>query len=208
MDDKNLTPQQSVELIASMISSTRQRLRLGQGNIFLFWGYFCVAVAIVVVIAQYIFHSPYALWLWMLTILGIPYSIIKSRRERSRLSVLTYSDRLTASLWNYVLWLAVAAYAIAIVFAIAAHPVWFIMMLYAFFVIGIACSFQGMIIKETSLIVGGAIGVISGGVLVSALIGGLTSLIVDWNVPLFIITFVAMMIIPGHILNRKAKKEQ
>lgn len=208
MEDRNLTPQQSVELISTMISTTRRRMRLGQGNIFLFWGYFCVAVALIVVAAGYIFHSPNVQWLWMLTILGIPYALVKSRRERAALDVLTYSDRLTASLWKYVLWLAAAAYVIAIVYAVAGHQIWFIMMLYAFFVIGIASSFQGMIIKERSLVAGGAFGVIAGGVLVGALIGGQYSIIAEWNVPLFIITFIVMMIIPGHILNRKAHTEQ
>lgn len=208
MDDNKLTPQQSIELIAKMISTTRQRLRLGQGNIFLFWGYFCVAVAVTVVVAGYIFRSPNVLWLWMLTILGFPYTLIKSRRERTRIDVMTYSDRLTASLWKYVLWLALAAYIIAIAFAIAGHVIWYIMMLYAFFVIGMACSVQGMIIKERSLIFGGAFGVVSGGVLLGALLAGQTSIIVNWNVPLFILTFIVMMIIPGHIINRKAHNQQ
>ena len=61
--------------------------------------------------------------------------------------------------------------------------------------------------KETSLIVGGAIGLFAG-LFTEACIAGDVELYASWYMPLFIIAFVAMMIIPGHILNHKARKEK
>lgn len=76
-------------------------------------------------------------------------------------------------------------------------------MLFAFFVVGMAVSMQGMIIREKSLILGGAFSVISGGFIVAGMIAGVYWLWM-FSSPLFIISFIVMMIIPGHILNRKA----
>lgn len=74
-----------------------------------------------------------------------------------------------------------------------------------FFIIGMATSVQGIIIKEKSLIYGGAFSVICGGFLVAGVLAGAYWLQM-YSSLLFIISFIVMMIIPGHILNHKAKK--
>lgn len=39
MDDKQLTPDQSLELIRDMVRQTRKNMTFKQGNLFLLWGY-------------------------------------------------------------------------------------------------------------------------------------------------------------------------
>ena len=61
---------------------------------------------------------------------------------------------------------------------------------------------QGIIIREKSLMVGGGIG-LAVGIVTTCCISGGVALDVNWYMPVFIMAFVAMMIVPGHILNSK-----
>lgn len=213
MEDKKITPQESMALITNMIANTREHLTRGAGNILLFWGYLNIAVTLLVYMDTYLRHGkgmdlPFShqlIW-WLIPIIGIPYTIYARQRNTLLRNVTTYTDRLTASLWNYVLWLALATFVVALLFLLYGFRVWIIMMLFAFFVVGMAVSVQGMIIREKSLVFGGAFSVISGGFIVAGIIGGNDRL---WwlSSPLFIISSIVMMIIPGHILNKKTRKE-
>lgn len=208
MEERKLTEKESMELIATMIENTRQRLVRGAGDMLLFWGYLCVVVALIHYLFLYmglqLSFPAKAIW-WLIPLVGIPYTLIaKSRSTRTR-NVLTYTDKLSISLWNYVLWLSFAAMAIGALFFILGFNVWYVMVLFTFFVVGVAVSVQGIIINEKSMIWGGGFSVVSGGFLVAGMISG-ASWLGMLTCPLFIIAFIVMMIIPGHILNHKAKK--
>lgn len=212
MEDKKLNPTDSMELITSMIAATRQRLSKGDGNMLLFWGYLCVIVAITANVCSYLQFamgidlpiSPSLLW-WAIPITGIPYTVAVNRKNNRSRNVVSYTDKISTSLWEYVLWLAVAAIAIGMFFFIFGFPVWYVIELFMFFIIGMATSVQGIIIKEKSLVYGGAFSVICGGFLVAGVLAGIYWLRM-YSSLLFIISFIVMMIIPGHILNHKAKK--
>lgn len=207
MDEKNLTTNESLELITMMISRTRKRLNQGSGNIFLFWGYLCVCVEILVYIAGMIAKSPKVSWLYFLIpIIGIPVSYIYRKHKRDSLGVVTYSDYLTIGLWNIVIWIAIASIVLSLGFFIDGFPVWIVMMLFAFFVVGFATSVQGLIIREKCLILGGSVGIVIGGILTAGYIAGAGANIGMFVGPLFVLTYILMFIIPGHILNHKAKK--
>ena len=215
MEEKKLTEKESLELIASMISNTRKHLTQGEGNMLLFWGYLCVSVALLNFILSYLYiqhgcvkYIPITdktLW-WLIPIIGIPYTFIKNRKTTKTRNVLTYTDKLSISLWNYVLCIAVATIIMGAIFFISGMSVWNVMFVFTFFVVGMAVSVQGMIIKEKSMIWGGAFSVMSGGFLVVGNLIGNTWLGM-FNGIVFIISFVVMMIIPGYILNYKAKRK-
>lgn len=213
MEDKKLTPTESMELIASMISNTKRHLTKGEGNMLLFWGYLCVTVALLNMISVYLKYGaglnlPFRsdlVW-WLIPLIGIPYTLMVGQRSKRHRRVMTYSDTLSASLWSYVLWLALAVFVIGLVFFISGFPVWYIMELFAFFVVGMATSVQGIIIRERSMVIGGGFSVVCGGFLVAGLIIG-NYWLAEWSVPLFILSFIVMMIIPGHILNHKAEEK-
>lgn len=214
MDDKKLTPTESMELIASMISSTKKRLIRGEGNMLLFWGYLCVSVALLDILTEYMKYrvglnvpfKPDMIW-WLVPLVGIPYTLHVNRRNKSNRTVMTYSDSISVSLWKYVLWLVFFAFIIGAIFFISGFPVWYIIELFTFFVVGMATSVQGIIIKERSMIFGGGFSVICGGFLMAGIISGNYCLGV-YSLPLFIMSYIVMMIIPGHILNHKAKNNK
>lgn len=213
MKEREMTPGESVRLIASMIESTRMRLTKGEGNMLLFWGYLCVAVAVLVYIGNMlcIKYGGEGLWIsqllwWLIPLVGIPYTLAVSRRNSGKRGAISYSDRLSASLWSYVLWLALATFVIGAFFFVSGFRVWYVFQLFAFFVVGMAASFQGIIIREKSMVWGGGFSVVCGGFLVAGVLSG-ASMLTVFSTPLFIISFVVMMIIPGYILNHKASKE-
>ena len=213
MEDKKLTEKESMELIAAMIANTKQRLAKGEGNMLLFWGYLCVAVALLNDILSYLhfvvgMNIPISgkMILWLIPVIGIPYTLIRNKKISEKRNVLTYTDKLTISLWKYVFGLAVATIILDAVFIIAGLSIWYVMSVFIFFVIGMAISVQGMIIKERSLVFGGAFGVLFGGfIVVGTLIG--TYWLQTCSGILLLIASIGMMIIPGHILNHKAAKE-
>ena len=217
MEEQKMTGQESIELIARMINRTRQRLELGRGNIFLFWGYLIIAVTILKWISGYLCYLAGLMpeagrwlgWIWFLIpLIGCPVTVIQQRKRRQTSQVRSYSDVLSDKLWRFVIYLAIAGLVISFGFFVVGFPIWIIMMLYAFFVIGFATSVQGMIIHEKSLVYGGAFGMIMGGFLTASLIAGLRHLIQTGISPLLIITYIIMFIIPGYIINRKARKVQ
>ena len=82
MDDRKLTEQESLDLIATMISRTKSRY-FGNGSIFLVWGYTTIAVTLAVWTILYLTHNPAWNWLWFLIwIIGGIFTPIIDRKER------------------------------------------------------------------------------------------------------------------------------
>ena len=65
---------------------------------------------------------------------------------------------------------------------------------------------QGFIIREKSMVAGGVVSLLSG-IFVACCVVSSTPLGVWWIIPVFIICFTCAMIVPGHILNAKAKRQ-
>lgn len=212
MEERKLTPEESMDLITSMIKNTTKHFTKGEGNMLLFWGYLCIAVIILKEICSYlkfvkgidIPFVPYNI-LWLIPLIGIPYTLYAKRRDNQTRKVLTYTDKISGMLWNYVLWLALAAFLIGSFFFIAGFPAWYVMELYAFFVIGMAVSVQGIIIGEKSMIYGGAFSVICGGIIVVGRTYQIVPIVMVSSL-LLMLSIILMMIIPGHILNHKTDK--
>lgn len=61
-------------------------------------------------------------------------------------------------------------------------------------------------LDEKALMTGGALGVLAG-IFTLCCIAGRVPLGADWFMPVFIAAFACMMIIPGHILNHKASRQ-
>ena len=66
MEERNISAQESLEIITSMINNSRKRLHLGDGNILLLWGYLTVAVAALVTTLLIITHNQVFNWFWFL----------------------------------------------------------------------------------------------------------------------------------------------
>lgn len=206
MEERKLNEKESLELITQMIANTRNRMQTNNGNVYLLWGYSSVAVAILIYTIGFFSTHPGWNFLWFLIwIIGGTFTghVLKDDKKSPK----GYTDKITEGLWSIVGYCAIAFTLLCLYFMLAKGAnCWSLMMVFGLFVIGFATSVQGVILKEKSLIVGGGIGMGFGAFIMCCLIAGIP-LENSWTTPLFILTFIFMMIMPGHILNHKAQRK-
>lgn len=206
MEEKELTEKESLELITSMIARTKVRY-LGSGNILLMWGYLVVAVSAIVWIMCTLTHHNAWNWLWLaIPFVGIPVSALMSRKENRDCGAITYSDKITSQLWSIFGGSVIVLTLICLGFAfLGGINCWIAMLVYSLLIAPFAEIAQGLIVKEKCLIFGGAFGLVAGVITVCCVVADIP-LLANWYMPLYISVWIAMMIIPGYILNHKAKK--
>ncbi|WP_289875464.1 hypothetical protein [Duncaniella muris] len=206
MEDKKLTEKESLEVITSMIARTKVRY-LGSGNILLMWGYLAVFTSISVWILLAATQQNVWNWLWFaIPVIGMPLTSIMARREKRTDGAVTYSDKITSHLWSIFGVSEIVLTLICLGFSlIGGIKCWTAMIVYTIIAAPFAEIAQGLIVKEKSLTWGGIVGLAIGMVLVCCVTGKIP-LLANWFMPLFILFWVVMMIVPGHIINHKAKK--
>ncbi len=206
MEDKKLTEKESLEVITSMIARTKVRY-LGSGNILLMWGYLAVFTSILVWILLAATQQNVWNWLWFaIPVIGMPLTSIMARREKRTDGVVTYSDKITSHLWSIFGVSEIVLTLICLGFSLfGGIKCWTAMIVYTIIAAPFAEIAQGLIVKEKSLTWGGIVGLAIGMVLVCCVTGKIP-LLANWFMPLFILFWVVMMIVPGHIINHKAKK--
>lgn len=208
MEERKITEAESVEIITSMISRTKDRLVKGSGNILLMWGYVIVTVAALIWVLLVTTKNPAVNWLWFLIwIIGGIATPVMAKRKRMETGAISYTDRLTSNMWSVVGFTAIASTFLCLGFLfVGGKDSWSMMFAFALIIVPMAEIMQGLVIKEKSLVAGGSIGLVIG-LFTMCCISAHIALVATWFMPLFIIAFAAMMIVPGHILNSKAKRE-
>lgn len=207
MEERKLTEKESLEVITSMIARTKERYMLGDGNILLMWGYLVVCVAALVWILLVTMHNPSWNWLWFLIwIIGGTATPIMARKKQCKCGVKSYSDKIASRIWSVVGFSGIAATFCCLGFLlIGGVDAWRMMLAFALIIVPFGEIAQGIIIRERSLTLGGSLGLLIG-IFTAGCIAGNVTLYAGWYMPLFILAFVCMMIIPGHVLNHKARK--
>lgn len=207
MEERKLTEKESLEIITSMIARTRERY-IGDGRIMLMWGYLTVVITAIIWTLIGVTHNPVWNWLWfLLWIIGGTLTPIMDKKMQQEKGFKNYSDTVTSRIWSTVGFSAIVATAICLAFLLVGGiDAWSMMFAIALVIVPFAEIASGIVVKEKSLIIGGAIG-LSAGLFTMACIAGHVALYASWFMPLFILVWVVMMIIPGHIINYKAKKQ-
>ena len=208
MEEVKLSERESLELITTMIRRTRERY-IEDGNIMLMWGYLTVGISALVWVMLVLTHNPAWNWLWFLIgIVGGILTPLMARRQKHTRNMKSYSDTISSRIWTMVGIFGIVATAICLIFSLTgvAHC-WNSMFVFALIIVPFAEIAQGIVIKEKSLITGGSIGMTIGFFTVCCLTGDVP-LRAIWFMPLFMVAFAAMMILPGHVLNHKAKMEK
>lgn len=208
MEEKKLNERESLELITRMIQETKNKLEVGDGNVLLIWGYVSVCTAILVyVMIMLTGNNPLVNWLWFLIPL-IGYGVMQKQKRKEtgvKSHSSSYVDKISAGIWKNVSIIACLFGTICMAFMFCGYNCWVLMFAYAFIIIGFGSIAQGVIIREQSLTFGGLFSIAAGGIVASCAICDIP-IYITWAIPLYILCFIVMMIIPGHIINRKAKK--
>lgn len=204
MKEEEINEKQSLAIITEMIARTKDRY-IGNGNIMLLWGYLTVAVTILVWIMLATTHQPAWNYLWFLIwIVGGIATPIMARSEQKKCGVKNYSDRITSQIWSVVGIMGIVATAICLGFQLIGDvSSWSTMLAFALVVVPLGEIAQGIILKERSLTVGGITGMVIG-IFTMCCIAGDVTLYANWYLPMFMAAFIAMFVVPGHIINHKA----
>ncbi len=208
MEEKKITERESIEIITSMIARTRERY-VGDGNIMLLWGYLTVLVTVLVWIILVSTKNPMWNWLWFLIpVVGGIATPIMSRKQELKSGVKSYTDKLTSKIWTTVALAAAVSVLCCLGFSLVKGvDCWIMMFLFPVLIIPVVEMAQGFIVKENSFVFGGAIG-LTIGIFMTCCVAGKVTLYHGWALPMFIVAFICMMIVPGHIINHKAKQSR
>lgn len=206
MEEKQLTEKESISIITEMISRTKERY-IGDGNIMLMWGWLAIAVIVIVWIALAATHNPMWNFLWfIIPVVGGIATPIMAGKSDIRRGAKTYSDKISSQIWTAVGIIAIAATVVCMGFDFAGICVWSLMFIYALIIVPLAEIVQGLIVREKSLVAGGACGMAVGLFSTSCLICHIP-LFAYWFLPASMFAFACMMLIPGYMINHKAHRK-
>jgi len=205
MEEKNINEKESLELISQMIQSTKEYIEVGNGNQFLYWGYFTAALAVVVEVVYNMTESRHSGWLWMLMfVFWIFMAIINKRKHHT---VITYINKVVNHVWYVIgsifIVTSVVIFTLAIVYN--HYKSLDLMMPLSAIYVGIGVSMTGIIVQNRWIANLPFFGIGIGLYMLTALYLNIPSSI-SWNL-LFGLSFIITMAVPGHILNKKEKKE-
>lgn len=206
MEERKLTEKESLEVITSMIARTKAKY-LGSGNILLMWGYLIAVISIIVWLLLAVTHNNAWNWLWFaIPIVGCPATAVMARKEQRVNGVTTCFDKITSRMWTIFGVSEIALTVVCLAFAFLGEiNCWSAMLVYSLLLAPGTEIAQGLIFKEKSLIGGGIAGLSVGIITICCVAGGIP-LTANWYMPLFIFAWICMMIIPGHIINNRAKE--
>lgn len=207
MEDKKINERESIEIITSMIARTKERYNLGDGNIMLMWGYLTLSISVLVWVLLAVTHNPAVNWLWFLIwIIGGIATPIMAKKNAVKKGAKTYTDKIISRLWSIVGYSAISStFACLGLLLGVGVDAWSAMFVFALIIVPFAEIANGIVLNEASYMWGGSIG-LAAGIFLTCCIAGKVALTASWVLPLFIAAYICMMIIPGHVINHKAKK--
>lgn len=209
MEDKKLNEQESLELITRMINQTKQETALGSGNVFLVWGYLCTFMSLMVFALSFIRKEGGWGWLYIaIPFLGFLLAAIVARRTSKKYkTATTYQGKSINAIWGALSGIFGAYAGICLVTTLFSHGdvhVWSGMFLLGLLLPGIGTYCTGTILKENQLKNCGFAGCLVGLVFLRDFCTS-SAISIEWTI-LMAMAMVITLVIPGHILNAKAKK--
>lgn len=97
-DSAQLNPQQSLQLIESMINRAKDKFA-EDGFLYLFWGWVVFAGSLTQFILLHFFQYPRHYLVWLVTFLALIYQFYYIKKKRSRIKVWTYTDFILKYVW-------------------------------------------------------------------------------------------------------------
>jgi len=203
--EKNFTEQDSLKLINEMITQARNNMQKGSVDSLIFAGYSVAITSIINFILLHVLTPAYlSFWIWLLMIPMSVVCLVMGRRNEKKALVKTHVDKTITVVWfsffiTTVLFLA-CVFTLSFVFKIGMigiiiNPVMLILMGSAQYTTGVISRFAPF--RNGAFVFwGGAILSI-----IYPLFSGL-----DLQFIILAVCMIFGFVVPGHILNRKAKE--
>lgn len=204
MEEKKLTPQESMEIIARMIEVSKQRIAMPDLRISVMWALVTIVTAAVVLTASLIGYTPRINLVWFaIPVIGLPLNYLMTPKAESAKGAKTVIDQIGDGIWKTVGFTGIALSAICLVFQLFGYPqAWLAMFYYAFIIVGFGATMQGIVLKERSYVFGGAFSILSGFATVILTLCRIPLAMV-WVLPLYMLCFLLMFIVPAFVIRKK-----
>jgi len=226
--ENSFSEKQSLELISQMISNAKNNLQKGNARVILLWGYIVAGISLATAIL--FFKLPEeskhdAFYLWFLAAAGIPFHFYLLKKISRENVVRTYIGDLMNKVWIgftiAILLVVMGMLTDTLLVVFIGHPVkpasmsvrhfefvyWFQWLLLTPFILclyGFALFVSGKAYRFRPLSIGGLICFIGA----FFLLAGMHHLgVYPFQQFVLFICAVAGFVVPGHLLNRKEKKD-
>lgn len=203
MEEKKFTEKESLELISRMIQATRKNLVKGQGNYFIIYGYTAAILSVIIYTLLCMTPTPWWWAGWFLMFLPVIILLLKGKRNSP--TVVTYTDSMVNKVWQVVGTLFSLTVLVMLALSLLVGKCDFMLMLpLCLLYASIGTAITGLVIREKCL----SYTPFAGFVFAIYMLMNYTinnSIDIRWNL-YFGLSFVIMMIIPGHVLNNKSEK--
>lgn len=208
MEDKKINEQESLEIITKMIQQTKQDSAIGSGDMFLMWGYLCTICSLGVFAMAFIQKNGAWGWLYIaIPVLGFIIAGIMARRMAKKHNIpATYATKSINGIWACLSGVF-AAYAVICLLHMDNASCWTGMFFLGLLLPGIGTYSTGVILKENILQICGMFGIITGLYFLNELCTYGAGINIKWPI-VMAISMVITLVIPGHYLNYKSKKNK
>lgn len=203
MKENIFNERESLELISQMIHKTRKELEVGSGNVFLYYGYTSVLLAIIIYLITYLTAHPAWNFLWFAMFL--PQIIIYFKNRKNKPHAVTYTDKMLGNTWKIVGCLMVLTCITILGMGCFTHTINFSLMLpLALLYVCTGSMISGLVVNIPSITRLTVVATIIPVMILIEMRSG-QAFHTNWNL-MAAIAFLLALIVPGHILNRKAVK--
>lgn len=192
MENESINPEQSLQVINSMINNAKNKLA-DDGFLYIFWGWL-VMIAALFHYVTFKMNFEWGYWVWIIAMpLGGVVSIIYGISQKKKSQVKTYIDVYMGYLWS-AFGIAMLATLILMGFHGVKPTYFFLMLLY-----GIATMVSGGLLNFKPLIIGSLFSFACA--IASVFLSEVDQLLV------ISVALLCSYIIPGHLLRAKYKSE-
>lgn len=205
--EEKFTEQDSLKVINQMIAQVNSNIQIGAASSMIMAGYTVATVAILNIVLIHTLDNPYmSFWIWTLM---LPYGIIQhfiERRRDKEAIVKTYMDTIVNKTWG-AFSISVIILLIVIFGLIFVYDAWIMSMLFNPIILTLTGLAQYVTAATTKFkpFLWGAITLWCGAILCVALLP-LFGKTVEIQFAILAICMIAGFCVPGHSLNKKAKK--
>lgn len=199
MEERKLNEKESLELIAQMIQNSKKNLQVGRGNQFILWGWLGAITSLVVMGMLMLTNNPMWNWVWFaIPLIGWPVMMWQLKKEEK--PVITFIDKVMKAVWTTIGSIGMLS---ILLMAYVAHNTHLIIPC-TILLIGIGSAISGAVL-DNKRIQSWASGTF-GFVMIVSLRIAFDETNPIWNHIIFSIAFIGLLVIPGYILNKEAKK--
>lgn len=200
MEERKLNEKESLELIAQMIQNSKKNLQVGRGNQLILWGWLGATTSLGVMLMLMWTKNPMWNWLWFaIPVIGWP--VMMWQMKKNEKPVITFTDKVLKAVWMTIGSIGMGSIFLMAMYAHNSH----LIIPGTILLVGIGSAITGAVLDNKRL-QNWPSGVFGFAMIVSIRIA-FDDIDPIWNHIVFSIAFIGMLAIPGHILNKEAKKD-